>query len=177
MNSRIIASLALGGTVLLAASGCAAITPQATTFSYTASDGVNVPDAEGSAVAVRNALVVADADGAEGNFVAVLINDGEDDARLNLDWTSGNAAITVPAGETISLGGDADPILMSALDTMPGNTLSMYVQAGAAEGTTVEIPVLNNCLTEYAELAPNDSATDRSSCEPVSEVETESEGH
>ncbi|WP_221585880.1 DNA modification methylase [Microbacterium sp. G2-8] len=172
MTSRTIASLALGGIVLLTATGCAGITPQATTFEYTPSDGVNVPDAEGSDLAVRNAFIVADSDGADGNFIAALVNDGDQPTRLSLDWESGNATVTVAPGETMSLGGEADPILISGLDTMPGETLSMYLQSGDGEGTEIEIPVLNNCLTEYATLAPNETAADtRESCEPHSEVE------
>ncbi|WP_198411047.1 DNA modification methylase [Microbacterium suaedae] len=164
MKSRTIASLAATGIVLLTATGCGAMTTQATTFEYTASDGVNLPAVDGPSLDVRNAFVVADHDGAEGNFVAVLINDTDSAQSLALDWGTGDTSIDVPAGETVSLGIDADPELIADLDTIPGSTLGMYLQAGDAQGVEIEVPILNNCLTEYADLAPNDTAADTEHC-------------
>jgi len=169
VKSRIIASLAAVGTVLLTATGCGMVTTQATTFEYTASDGVNLPSIDGPGLEVRNALVVADEDGAQGNFVAVLANSSDADQTFTAEWETGDIEVNVPAGQTISLGADAEPRLMEALDTVPGSTLSMYLQAGDQEGTEIEVPVLNNCLTEYATLAPNDTGSEH--CEPVSHVE------
>lgn len=165
MKSRFIASLAVGGFVLATATGCGMAAQQATTLFYNASDGVAVPDVEGSTLSVRNAMVIADQDGAEGNLVAALVNSGDEDVRLSLDWETGNAAVTVAAGETMSLGATDEPMLVTGLDTKPGAWIEMYVQSGAGEGQVVDIPVLDNCLAEYAELAPNDDPADRSHCE------------
>ena len=55
---------------------------------------------------------------------------------------------------------------------MPGATVSMYIQPGLGEGVEIEVPVLNNCLTEYSDLAPNDEY-DAEFCAPVLEVDTE----
>ncbi|WP_197517369.1 DNA modification methylase [Microbacterium karelineae] len=180
MKSRTIASLAATGIVLLTATGCGAMTVQATTFEYTASDGVNLPASDGPGLEVRNALVVADHDGADGNFIAVLINETDAEQTLALDWETGDATIAVPAGETLSLGAGAEPELLAGLDTIPGSTLSMYLQAGEAQGVEIEVPVLNNCLTEYAALAPNDSSADAEHCEHYEYSggeDGESEGH
>ncbi|MGI6877848.1 DNA modification methylase [Microbacterium sp. gxy059] len=171
MKSRTIASLALGGVVLLTATGCGAVAPQATTFQYTPSDGVNIFDDGDSALAVRNVLVVADRDGAEGNLVATVANTGSSQERLTVDWAAGNAAITIPAGETVSLGAGDEPLLVTGLDAQPGSTVSMFFQSGDAQGTEIEIPVLDNCLEEYADLAPNDDPQG-AHCEQVKEVES-----
>lgn len=172
MKTRIIASLAAVGVVMLTATGCGLVTTQATTIEYTASDGVNLPVEETAPLHVRNALVIADRDGAEGNLIAVLANTSEDTQTFSADWDGGSVSVDVPAGETVSLGANADPELLTDLDTLPGETVSMYVQPGDGEGVQLEVPVLNNCLTEYAALAPNDEH-DAQLCEPVREVEAE----
>jgi len=175
VKSRITASLAAAGLVLMTATGCNMVTTQATTFEYTASDGVNLPSFEGPGLEVRNALVIADQDGAEGNLIAVLANTSDSAQTLSVDWGNGDASIDVPAGETVSLGGADEPELISSLDAMPGSTISMFFQPGDAEAVEIEVPVLNNCLTEYAALAPNDSADNAEACAPVAEVERHGE--
>ncbi len=172
MKSRFIASLAAVGFVLVSATGCNMVTTQATTFEYTASDGVNLPAAETDGLDVRNAFVVADYDGAAGNFVAVLVNTTDEAQTLTIDWGDGDASIDVPADETVSLGANAEPELIEDFGIMPGATVSMYIQPGLGEGVELEVPVLNNCLTEYSDLAPNDEY-DAEFCAPVLEVDTE----
>jgi len=174
VKSRIIASLAAAGLVLVTATGCNMVTTQATTFQYTASDGVNLPAIDDGGLEVRNALVIADQDGAEGNLIAVLANTSADAQTLSVDWGTGDASFDVPAGETVSLGANEDPYLISDLDVIPGSTVSMFFQPGDAEAVEIEVPVLNNCLDEYAELAPNDPADNDEACAPV---ETAEEGH
>ncbi|GGO62124.1 hypothetical protein GCM10010910_11470 [Microbacterium nanhaiense] len=170
MKSRIIASLAAAGAVLLTATGCGIVAQQATTIEYTASDGVNLPHTDEPGLDVRNALVVADADGRQGNFVAVLANNSDADQTLGLDWEGGSASITVKAGETLSLGGKDAPELLDGIDAIPGSTLVVHAQPGDADGVEINIPVLSNCLTEYSTLAPNDEY-DAEACAPVSMVE------
>ncbi|MGO1839907.1 MAG: DNA modification methylase [Candidatus Microbacterium stercoravium] len=171
MKSRIIASLAAAGLVLMTATGCNMVTTQATTFEYTASDGVNLPRLADGGLEVRNALVVADQDGAEGNLVAVLANTSADAQTLSVDWGTGDASFDVPAGETVSLGSSEEPYLISDLDVLPGSTVSMFFQPGDAEAVELEVPVLDNCLTEYADLAPNDPADNAEACAPVKTVD------
>ncbi|MBP2437204.1 DNA modification methylase [Microbacterium amylolyticum] len=165
MKSRTIASLALGGVVLLSAAGCGTVTPVATTYTYTAGDGINVTDRDGSDLLVRNAMIVATADGAEGNFVAALINDGNEAETLTLDWEGGSAQYTVPAGQTIALGADDEPLLLSGLGVEPGAIADIYLQSGNGDGIDAQIPVLNDCLDEYAGLAPDSATSDRIYCE------------
>jgi hypothetical protein len=169
VKSRIIASLAAAGAVLLTATGCGLIDQQATTIEYTASDGVNLPHTETPGLDVRNAFVVADADGRQGNFIAVLANNTEADQTLGLDWEGGSASITVKAGDTLSLGAKDAPELLDNIDSIPGSTLVVYAQPGDSDGVEINLPVLNNCLTEYSDLAPND-VYDAEACEPVSMV-------
>ena len=71
-KSRLIASIAIGAAVVLGTTGCSMISTQATTISYSAAEGVHI-HGEGP-LAVRNAFIVATADGSEGNFVAAIVN-------------------------------------------------------------------------------------------------------
>ena len=158
MKTRLIASVVLGAVVVLGTSGCAMLAPQSTTLEYSASDGMNVPSESGP-VAVRNALIVANEDGTEGNFVAAIVNAGDDAEVLNLEVGEGDSAIPltvrVPAGSTKSLGdGETDPLLIENLDAVPGSTVSIYFQSGDGDGVRVEIPVLDGSLDYLAPLAP-----------------------
>jgi hypothetical protein len=178
VNSRILASLAVGALVAFSATGCASLTHQATTIPYSASDGVNVPETEGAAVDVRNALVVADDDGLDGNLVAALVNNTDESATLNLEWDGETATVRIPAGESVSLGaGTEGPLLLEGINTKPGSTLPLYFQSGDAEGVLVEVPVLDGCLEHFADLVPGGGQSDCSHLEHTEAPEGEEGGH
>lgn len=177
MNSRILASVALG-VIALGTTGCAAMTEQATTIIYSASDGVNVEEREGAAIEVRNAVIVADDEGADGNLVAALVNTTDTAATLNLEWDGGSSTVRVPAGEVVSLGaGSEEPQLLEDIDTMPGATLPLYFQSGDAEGVLTEVPVLDGCLEHFADLVPDGGHSDCSHLEHAEEHAEEEGGH
>lgn len=157
MYSRPIASLAIGAALVLTATGCSMISPQATTIEYSGAEGTNVYGA--GPVEVRNAQIVATEDGSEGNFVAALVNDTEESHTLNIELRGAESEITlsvrVPANTTVSLGTeDEDPILLEDLDTLPGQDIDGYFQSGDAEGALVSVPVLDGSLNYLAPLAP-----------------------
>ncbi|MBZ4488141.1 DNA modification methylase [Microbacterium sp. cx-55] len=158
MKTRLIASIALGAAVVLGTSGCAMLAPQSTTIQYSASDGINVPAGSGP-VAVRNALIVANEDGTEGNLVAAIVNPGDSPEVLNIQVGEGSSAIPLtvrmPAATTKSLGdGETDPLLIEDLDAVPGSTVSLYFQSGDSEGVRIDVPVLDGSLDYLAPLAP-----------------------
>ena len=156
MKSRLVASAAISALVLLGATGCTFITPQATKTEYAASDGVNVSDQDGP-IAVRNALIIANEDGTVGNFVGAVVNPSQDRATLTVALEGGDPfESTVPAGGTISFGADEEPVEITGLDTMPGATIPMHFQSGDSAGVTTEIPVLAGTLPYYWDLAPQD---------------------
>src|SRR5690606_3912111 len=85
VKSRLVASAALSALVLLGATGCTFITPQATSIDpYNVSDGVGVPDSDGP-LQIRNAMVIATDDGSTGNLIAAIVNDTEDNATLTVE--------------------------------------------------------------------------------------------
>ena len=157
MKPRLIASLAIGAVVVLGTTGCSMISSQATTIPYSAAEGVNVHDA--GPLEVRNALIVANEDGSEGNFVAAIVNQTDKSVALHMEFGEGAGAIEkmvrVPANSVVSLGTeDTEPILLEGLDTLPGADIPGYFQSGDAEGVLVTVPVLDGGLVYLAPLVP-----------------------
>ncbi|WP_109210169.1 MULTISPECIES: DNA modification methylase [Microbacterium] len=145
----------MGGALVLAATGCSMISPQATTIEYSAAEGTNVYDS--GPVQVRNAQIVANEDGSEGNFVAALINETDESQTLNIEFGEGGPSLTVrvPAGTTVSPGTDEEePILIEDLDALPGTDITAFFQSGDAEGELASVPVLDGSLDYLAPLAP-----------------------
>lgn len=155
MNSRSLASLALGGLVVLGTAGCAAITPQATTIEYSPADGVNVPVGEDSPVKILNTLIVADEDGTNGNLVAAFVNSSDDDVTVSLAWDGGATEIEVPADSTLSLGGADEPVLLENIDTPAGATVPIAFATGG-EPVQAEVQVFDETLHYLEGLAPTE---------------------
>lgn len=156
MKSRLVASAALSALVLLGATGCTFITPQSTEIQYSASDGINIPDSDGP-LQIRNAMIIANEDGSVGNLVAAIVNDTDQNEVLTIE-AEGLAPLTVRvgAGDTLSLGADAEPLRIDDLGAKPGATVELYFQSGDATGATAEVPVLDGTLPYYADLVPTD---------------------
>ncbi|WP_337006929.1 MULTISPECIES: DNA modification methylase [unclassified Microbacterium] len=156
MKSRLVASAALSALVLLGATGCTFITPQSTKIEYAASDGVNVSDADGP-IDVRNALVIATEDGSIGNFIGAIVNPTQESATLTITVEDLDPfTITVPAGDTVSLGSDEEPLRIVGLDTKPGATVQIHFQSGDSAGVKTQVPVLDGSLPYYADLVPSE---------------------
>ncbi len=172
MKARLAASAALALGLVLGASGCSMVTYQATTEHYDASDGVSLNVGE---LKIRNALIVSD-DGVDGNLVMSVVNTGEDDATLGVQSSDGEVAeIEVEAGQTVSLGGDEEPVLLEGLDAEVGGLVALYFQYGDVEGAEQRVPVLDSRLPEYADLAPsrgsgNSSESDADTEAPATEA-------
>jgi len=153
VNTRRLAPVALAVAVLLGATGCSMISPQATTIPYSPADGVNVPTS--GPLKVRNALLVADESGASANFLAAIVNDTDDAETLNVGIDGRNKTVRVPARSVVSLGFDgADPILFSGLDTRAGADLDVSFQSGDGEGVLFSVPVLDGTLAYLADFVP-----------------------
>ncbi|WP_423494142.1 DNA modification methylase [Microbacterium esteraromaticum] len=152
--SRLVAAVALGAVVALGTTGCTFMTNQATTIDYSPSDGVNV-DATGGDIVVRNAMVIATEDGSTGNLVAAFVNTGDKSGRVNIDIAGTMLTVRVPAGDSVSLGADKDPLPIDGLNVMPGSNVEALFVSGDGEATATEIPVLDGTLPEYSDLVPS----------------------
>ncbi|MCK2037564.1 DNA modification methylase [Microbacterium sp. SSW1-49] len=155
MKSRLVASAAISALVLLGATGCTFITPQSTKIEYSGSDGVNISDEDGP-LAVRNAFIVANEDGSVGNFIAAVVNPTEERATLTISVAGNDFTETVPAGDRVSFGADAEPLRIVGLNAKPGSTIEMHFQSGDSIGVKTQVPVLDGSLPYYADLVPSD---------------------
>lgn len=158
MKSRLVASAAVSALVLLGATGCTFLTPQATSIDpYNVSDGVNVPDSDGP-LEIRNAMIIANEDGSVGNLVAAIVNPTARGEVLTVEL-EGLEPLTVRVGpnDTVSLGANAEPLRIDDLDVMPGAMVSMYFQSGDATGAVTDVPVLDGAQSFYADLVPEEN--------------------
>lgn len=158
MRKRLIAAVAIGAVITLGTSGCAFIVPQATQIEYSPGDGVTVSNESGP-LEVRNALIVANEEGTEGNLAAAIVNTAGSAETLNIEVGEGAGAISltvrVPAYETLSLGnGTTPPLLVEGLDAPPGATVSVYFQSGDGDGARTEVPVLDATQDFLRHLEP-----------------------
>lgn len=160
MKARLAASAALALGIVIGASGCSMITYQATTEHYDASDGVSVNVGQ---LDLRNVLVVSD-DGEQGNLVMTVVNRGDKDASLNVEFGDGSTVtepIKIAAGSTVAFGVDdveglevQEPVLLEGIDSIPGSLMPMFFQYSGAEGQEINVPVLDGALAEYKSLVP-----------------------
>jgi hypothetical protein len=159
VKARLVASAALALGIVLGGSGCAMLTYQATTEPYDASDGVSAAVGE---LELRNVLVISD-HGVAGNLVMTVVNNGTEDRELLVEYGDGGEAepVEIAAGSSVAFGvGDEQgvdvvkPVLLPAIDTMPGALLPVYFHYEGAEGMEVRVPVLTGTLPEYRSLVP-----------------------
>jgi len=153
VNTRRLAPVALAAAVLLGVTGCAMISPQATTIPYSPADGVNIP-ASGP-LKVRNALFVADESGENANFLAAIVNDTDSAQTLLVGVDGANKSVRVPARSSVSLGFDgAKPLLFEGIDTPAGSDVAVTFQSGDGEGVEKAVPVLDGTLDYLADFVP-----------------------
>ncbi|MEZ0446768.1 hypothetical protein [Cellulomonas sp. ICMP 17802] len=152
------AALAAGGVVVgLVLAGCSATNPITTEDPYGASDGIRMTlgDVRGS-----NLLVVSAAKGEPGNLLGGLINDGTEDRTVTV--AAGDDSTTVDLGpkETVLLGGGDAPedgqadVTFSSVDVPPGAVLKVTISTPEDGSITVDVPVLDGSLPEYATSVP-----------------------
>ncbi|WP_343886112.1 hypothetical protein [Subtercola frigoramans] len=157
MKARFASSILVAALIAVGASGCAFITPQATTTIKEAADGVegNVsPD-----IAMRNTTLISD-DGKAASLIVTLVNVGESGNQVNIQYV--NAAGTqvtenafVNAHSTLTLGGLTDKkITFTGLDTKAGALFPVFFQYGTQTGTKLLVPVLTSDWPQFAGLAP-----------------------
>ena len=157
MKTRLVASVALAGALLLGTTGCTLFATQGTLVPYQPSDGVaaNVGD-----VKVRNLLGLSD-NGEDVALVMSIINAGTLTATVNFQYedssgTKQTLSVVVKPNSSVHVGGsgdDASAILRDAGATV-GGTIPIYVQYGEKQGQQVQVPVLDGQTEAYTDLLP-----------------------
>lgn len=151
----VLSAAALG--LALSASGCAYFSPVQTHEFYQSADGnnVNIEQAGMLYAGVRNALIVADADGSNPAFSATVKNYSEETATVELEGIAGGTtvfatSVSVPAGEEVELGQSEGEqrVPITEIPTTPGNLIDLEVTAGG-ETSTIKAPVMPTSLEHY----------------------------
>jgi hypothetical protein len=171
VKSRLLASVVVGAALVLGTSGCAFISPQATTIPYSPADGIDVQD-NGAPLLIRNALIIANPSGTIGNLVAAVVNTTGEPQVLTVQVGDGGITRTVPvrANAVKSLGDNAEhtaPLRISGLDAKPGSTIQISFQSGDASPVVVAVPVLNNGQHYYNGLVPTPIRTPSATPTPI----------
>jgi hypothetical protein len=160
VKARAAASLALVAVAAVVLAGCSLWMEPETQVPYDPSDGTN---ANIGVLELRNVLVVSE-DGVDGNLVMTVVNKGDDDLEVALQYeTLGkkhNVTIDVPGDASTQFGsGDGGQLLLEDIGTFPGGLLDLYVQYGDVPGKQLLVPVVNVTKPPYEGLLPTPTPT------------------
>lgn len=155
MKARLVSAVVLASAVALSTAGCGFITPQATSYEYAPSDGVNVT---AGSVKVRNALIITNEDASTFNLSMTVVNEDQSahdlSVTLVIDSERTSKQITVESGLT-EFGNAEDgqeQIVFNDLDLKAGQTALAYFEVTGVEPVEQYIPVLDGTLPEYKPL-------------------------
>lgn len=168
---RIAVSLA-AAALAFGVTSCGAINDQATSTVYAASDGINVDVAD---AAVRNLMLVTNADASEARLIGTVVNDS--DKALSLKIAAGDAAavtLSVPADSSLKLEEDANKTLVTGLDIKAGqHAATTFTSAGST--VDFSVPVVDGTLAEYRSFVPG--GHDEATTEHLTPSEHATSGH
>lgn len=143
---------ALVAVAALALAGCSATNEITTLADYDASDGVGV---ELGDLDVANLLVLTAAEGSPGTVIGSVTNRGSDDIALVIGLADGEGTeLSVAAGSTVALSPEAEAVGLAAVPAAPGALVALLLTSDAGGSTSLEVPVLDGTLAEYAPLVP-----------------------
>jgi hypothetical protein len=155
----------VGRTVLVTAalavglSGCSALNPSITTEPYQAAEGTNA-DLPGSAVKLRNFVVVGATKGDPAEVLGAVSNDGTTQVEVSLQATLGETAqptqtlITVGPNSSVQLGPDQQfEMTIPQLPVDPGATTELSAATATGGRVTLTVPVVRP-EGEYASITP-----------------------
>ena len=154
--ARAAASAILATALIAGTAGCTFITPIATLTQYDATDGIS---GRVGTVDLRNVVAIISEDGQAISLVLTMVNTGNREAPMKVQYTSGGEATTivqrVGSGSVAQFGNtvDEEQILILSPGVMAGELLPVYFQYGNNEGEQLLVPVLN-ATGIYADVAP-----------------------
>lgn len=145
--------------LVVALSGCSELSPAVTATPYPASDGASI-DLPGSAVALRNFIVIGAEKGAPAVVVGAVINDGPAEVQVSLQADLGattqptQTVVRVGAHSSVQIGPEqAFEMPIPELPVEPGANTSFSAATAAGGKAELSVPVLRP-EHEYAELTP-----------------------
>lgn len=151
-NVKRAGATAVIAAALLAATGCGYIQDQPTLIQYDASDGVSASVGD---VEARNLLVVTNDAQDAGRMLGALVNTGEQSADVQIDTGDATLRFQVPANSELNL--DDEQALIDPTGAAPGSLLFGTELRASGSTTSVDVPVLDGALEQYAPYVPGGS--------------------
>lgn len=145
-----LAPLAIVPVVALTLAGCSYVNPITTQQNYAPSDGFQ---AQLGDVAGLNLLVVTTAEGEDAVLIGTLVNEGGEDATVELSFDAGATFtdVDVAAGASVPLGPEGELVEGTAL-AAPGRLTTLQLGSGGTAAVQVDVPVVDGTLDEYAAI-------------------------
>jgi hypothetical protein len=154
MNIRKFATVAVASSLLLGTAGCTFMNPIASRIDYAPSDGTQV---NLDTVDARNFIYLSDGNGHAALFGS-LVNRGLESSSVKLQYTDAasketkDAYYTLLPAQKLDFGYNGTSALNFNLGGEPGQTVTVWVSADSKTGKSMNVPVLDGTLAEYAEL-------------------------
>jgi hypothetical protein len=156
-RTRRLLALTGGAAVLgVVLAGCSATNPMTTEDQYSASDGVRfvLGDVRGT-----NLLVLSQAKGDVGRLEGALVNDGDEDQTVTLTFGDADpTTLELGPKETLLLDGSEEDghanVEITAVEVSPGEVAPLTVKTAGGGSITLDVPVLDGTLPEYASAVP-----------------------
>lgn len=148
---RLVSAAAIAAALMLTA-----CSPVMTDQNYSPSDGVAVRWSENAHVKGTNLLLLADGEGSDARLVGGLSNDTDSDIEVTLGFVDGAVDVVgIPAHSTYLLDGSPGrDVVLPGVPVPPGATATMAFSTPELGSVTLEVPVLDGTLAEYADLVP-----------------------
>ena len=156
---RAATGLAVAGlAAALTLTGCSATNQITTEQDYNSSDGTGAKVGDIKAI---NFLIVSEGKGEPGTLIGALENRGADDAAVKIALDSDTVDVAVPGGDTVLLsapGGNSDEdedVVFESIPEPPGAVVPVTITTRDAGSVTLQVPVLDGTLPEYADSVPS----------------------
>ena len=151
MKLTVPARLAAASLAAVALAGCSYVNPITTHENYAASDGTQLVVGDVSAL---NLIVIAEDEGSPATLVGTVVNDSDADVDLDISIDGENTTtLTVEADSSVKLGPlDDETEVSGTAVAAPGFIANVAFIANTTDVESVEVPILDGTLPEYADL-------------------------
>lgn len=146
-RSRVLAAATLASAAVLAGCGIA----PSEIVSYPASDGV---DLTLGALQADNLLVLTAAENDPGTLIGALTNNGDQAMTVHIGLADSPTAVPVAAHSTTLLGPQHKEIGLASVPAPPGALVELSIDSDVAGAASLQVPVLDGSLPDYASLVP-----------------------
>lgn len=157
MRSR-ASSIGLAAALVIGLSGCTFTAAQTVQAEYDPSDGFGTVVGD---VEIENALIISES-GERGNLIASFVNNSNQNLEIIVTWETASGGqrernIYLSSGDSRTVGTSTNPFVLADIDAEPGSLFPVFFTYEGAEGDELPVPVLEDELEAYADLAPGEA--------------------